>query len=342
MALLALKGALAKGKGRGRGGGKTPDAPEETQQTKRKKANMPDVNNETPEELSSKKKTKKAGETADDSPDACVPSSVNADGTEHQTPSETKKKKKPTCETAESPCASVNADGTEELTTETKKKKKKKNTCETAESPAGTEEQTTETKKKKKTAESPYVNTDGTEEQTTETKKKKKTTCEAGESPEETDQKSKKKKTTCEAGESPEETDQKKKKKAPEECTTLVVATKSGSNKTPNTEEPDHEATTYPESASERRKLKAQVDTEASCTANSFIQSRLEDLKHVIKTPRQYPPASYRDTMAEKNNSALAISWPNRKRRRRRQRQRKRKVPRLRPQAWVISCASFS
>ena len=380
MALLALKGALAKGKGRGRGGGKTPDAPEETQQTKRKKANMPDVNNETPEELSSKKKTKKAGETADDSPDACVPSSVNADGTEHQTPSETKKKKKkPTCETAESPCASVNADGTEELTTETKKKKKK-NTCETAESPAGTEEQTTETKKKK-TAESPYVNTDGTEEQTTETKKKKKTTCEAGESPEETDQKSKKKKkttceagespeetdqkskkkkTTCEAGESPEETDQKKKKKttceagespeetdqkkkkAPEECTTLVVATKSGSNKTPNTEEPDHEATTYPESASERRKLKAQVDTEASCTANSFIQSRLEDLKHVIKTPRQYPPASYRDTMAEKNNSALAISWPNRKRRRRRQRQRKRKVPRLRPQAWVISCASFS
>ena len=342
MALLALKGALAKGKGRGRGGGKTPDAPEETQQTKRKKANMPDVNNETPEELSSKKKTKKAGETADDSPDACVPSSVNADGTEHQTPSETKKKKKPTCETAESPCASVNADGTEELTTETKKKKKKKNTCETAESPAGTEEQTTETKKKKKTAESPYVNTDGTEEQTTETKKKKttceagespeetdqkskkkKTTCEAGESPEETDQKSKKKKTTCEAGESPEETDQKKKKttceagespeetdqkkkkKAPEECTTLVVATKSGSNKTPNTEEPDHEATTYPESASERRKLKAQVDTEASCTANSFIQSRLEDLKHVIKTPRQYPPASYRDTMAEKKQLSI-------------------------------------
>ena len=343
MALLALKGALAKGKGRGRGGGKTPDAPEETQQTKRKKANMPDVNNETPEELSSKKKTKKAGETADDSPDACVPSSVNADGTEHQTPSETKKKKKPTCETAESPCASVNADGTEELTTETKKKKKKKNTCETAESPAGTEEQTTETKKKK-TAESPYVNTDGTEEQTTETKKKKKTTCEAGESPEETDQKSKKKKkttceagespeetdqkskkkkkTTCEAGESPEETDQKKKKttceagespeetdqkkkKAPEECTTLVVATKSGSNKTPNTEEPDHEATTYPESASERRKLKAQVDTEASCTANSFIQSRLEDLKHVIKTPRQYPPASYRDTMAEKKQLSI-------------------------------------
>jgi hypothetical protein len=167
------------------------------------------------------------------------------------------------------------------------------------------------------------VNTDGTEEQTTETKKKKKTTCEAGESPEETDQKSKKKKkTTCEAGESPEETDQKKKKttceagespeetdqkkkKAPEECTTLVVATKSGSNKTPNTEEPDHEATTYPESASERRKLKAQVDTEASCTANSFIQSRLEDLKHVIKTPRQYPPASYRDTMAEKKQLSI-------------------------------------
>ena len=289
---MALKGALAKGKGRGRGGGKAPDAPEddkgvttrkakgnthaadesraeeETQgethdAKKRKKAIMPDANNETPQELSSKKKKKKTTcETADESPDA----SVNTDGTEHQTPETKTKKKKKTCETAESPV------GTEEQTTETKKKKKK-NTCEAGEGPVGTEEQTTETKKNKKKNACEAGDTDETKEQQTETKKKKK---------------------TCEAEENPDATvktasDQKKKKhqKKATEATTA---------------EPDNEAPVYPESASERRKLKAQAaaDVEASCTANGFVQSRLEDLKHVIRTPRQYPPASTRDTRAEK------------------------------------------
>ena len=73
------------------------------------------------------------------------------------------------------------------------------------------------------------------------------------------------------------------------------------------TTDTDPEASTYPESASERRRLKAQAaaDTEASCAVNSFIQSRLDDLKHVIKTPRQYPPASSRDTMAEKTQLSI-------------------------------------
>lgn len=61
------------------------------------------------------------------------------------------------------------------------------------------------------------------------------------------------------------------------------------------------DAVTYPESPSERRKMKAQEpDAEACCTTNTMIQSKLEDLKCVIRTPRQYPPASNADILAEK------------------------------------------
>ena len=58
-------------------------------------------------------------------------------------------------------------------------------------------------------------------------------------------------------------------------------------------EDGDAETLHYPESPSQRRRLKAAKPTaEACCTTNALTQSKLEDLKHVIRTPRQYPPTS--------------------------------------------------
>ena len=114
-------------------------------------------------------------------------------------------------------------------------------------------------------------------------------------------------------------TDAKKKKRKAKSSDQLVSeepckkrATAAPKSKTPKTraettddhEDGEDETLLYPESPSQRRKMKAAA--EACCTTNALTQSKLEDLKHVIRTPRQYPQTSTRHKLKEKKQLGIS------------------------------------
>ena len=71
---------------------------------------------------------------------------------------------------------------------------------------------------------------------------------------------------------------------------------------------PSGETVDYCESAEERRSLKAQT-AEASGGAASMTQTRLDDLKHVIKTPRQCPPCLGQKPQPHTLQTKLGALW---------------------------------
>ena len=50
----------------------------------------------------------------------------------------------------------------------------------------------------------------------------------------------------------------------------------------------------------------AEPTAEACCTTNAMTQSKLEDLKHVIRTPRRYPPTSIGHKLTEKKQLGIS------------------------------------